>query len=553
MRNAISLFCAIVLWSGCVSAPRRPYVTLEPDGEAWRATWHLPAPARELRFDRETPFRASLFDVVTPGYAIVRDGDAEVLRTDGPPSAVITVRFPEHTGHLPKDYEFFQKFSDGSVAVYTGHLLAHANGALIRTFRLVSPDGVPIVVGGKRSTSPVTWADDAGQGTYAYFGSIEPVVSEHTIAIVDPALPDWLESTTREALPRLFAVYAERLGAELPERPTVLFNSIRSNQSGYSSSGGTLPGVIQLAIEGTGWETESAEGRLQILHFLAHEAAHLWNGQIAHYPETEHSWMHEGSADGLAQRALLEMGLIDAQRFLDYQTEALNQCRRGLGVHPLRTAGARQSFELYYTCGNALATLTEASSRGDLFAFWRLLIARAVASGGHYDLDDYVAAWRESGASADDVTTLRALVESASSAAAIADALAARGVGMAPAATPPQPYGQSLARAALFHLLGEQCQGSYGFNTSARGLALQAALQCETFKGGVIVTAIGGHSVLREGHRAWDHLHDRCGSAEPVLVRAGDRDVEVKCSRRVAPRPEYVRVTTHPFVMGMSR
>src|ERR1041384_5675901 len=106
-------------------SPTLPFISLqeEPDGEHWRATWHLQQPARELRFEREgTPFRSSVFEVLSTGFKFARDGDAEVLRTEGAAVSDITVRFPEYTRLLEKDYEFFQKFTDGSVAIYTGHL-----------------------------------------------------------------------------------------------------------------------------------------------------------------------------------------------------------------------------------------------------------------------------------------------------------------------------------------------------------------------------------------------------------------------------------------------
>jgi hypothetical protein len=55
-----------------------------------------------------------------------------------------------------------------------------------------------------------------------YFGPIAPVEADETISVVDPGLPDWLERTARKTIPRLFDLYARRLGAKLPRRPTVL-------------------------------------------------------------------------------------------------------------------------------------------------------------------------------------------------------------------------------------------------------------------------------------------------------------------------------------------
>lgn len=538
-RDAALIISLVLLLAGCATAPPpRPLVTLQPDGDFWRATWQLPAPARELRFDRPADaFRKDHFEVLTPGYAFARDGEHEVLRTDGEPASTIAVRFKPFARHLPKDYEFFQLFSDGSVAIYTGHLLAKQDEVLIRDFRFVPRAGERIVSGGKRHSSPVAWTDVPGQGTYVYFGSIVPMESKDTISIVDPGLPDWLEKRTRDALPRLFDLYARRLGAKLPERPTVLFSYKLSENSGYFSSGGTLPGLIQLGIDGTGWQTESEEGLLQLLHFLAHEAAHLWNGQIVQYPEEAQAWMHEGSADGLAERALVDMGVMDEARFLRYQTEALNQCRRGLGTEPLQTAAKRGRFELYYSCGNTLALLTEKLADRDLFSFWSSLVARALAKPGkNYDAADYYALL------GDDADTIRAFVERPASPDALTAALQSRGVTISTPDSPPSEYGQPLARDALIHLLAGVCTGNYGFNTTATGFTIKTPVNCKGLNSGDVVELIGGHHVLRTGHLAWDHVQEHCGTTQPVLLGIAGRTVELPCTKPVAARPAYVRV-----------
>ena len=228
------------------------------------------------------------------------------------------------------------------------------------------------------------------------------------ISIVDPGVPDWIEIRTKEMLPRLFAFYTDRFAVSLPERPTILFHFTSSDISGYSSGGGTLPALVQLGLEGKAWENESAEGLLHQFHFLAHEAAHLWNGQLIHYDGTEDSWMHEGSADALAQRTLQALGLITEERFRTYQTVALNECLQGLGRSSLRSAHERGAFRDYYSCGNMVALLTEKALSIDLFEFWRRLIERARSDDGMYEADDYFAVLESAGASAEEVAMLHA-------------------------------------------------------------------------------------------------------------------------------------------------
>ncbi len=565
MRSA-SLGMFLLLFAGCASRPLPPaqptllYITLEKEseGEHWRATWHLERPTRELRFERRgAGFRAAVFEVLTPGFGMERDGDLEVLRTNGEPAQTITVRFPEFSRKLEKEYEFFQKFSDGSVAIYTGHLVARphydddpaeCSGCFIRTFRFVGPPATPIIVDGRVASSPFQWRDEKLQGSYIYFGSIEPVESDEMISIIDPALPRWLEEETKRALPQLFAIYTERFGVDLRERPTILFNYIDNKGSGYSSGGGTLPGQIQLTVDGAAWEERSQEAFLLLFHFLAHEAVHLWNGQLINYPATEDSWMHEGSADALAQRTLRELGLIDEAAFLDYQSAALNECRKRLGGVPLRAAAKHGQFSLYYSCGNAIALLTESvMDEGDLFSFWMRLIARTIDS-GEYDAEDYFAVWSDAGAEVNDVEMLRRFIEQSAGPDDLVSMLTAHGVAVRGNTSPPQTYGQSVARDSLLRILGEHCRGGYGFNTDRAGFILDKSNVCGPIPAGGIVTAIGGYDVLREGERTRDALHENCGSDEPVLlavtVDGSGTTVEAPCTREVTARPTYLEIVS---------
>lgn len=529
----------------------------------WTATWHLAAPARELRFERPAgAFRARVFEIVTPGYRLERDGDLEVLRAAGEPARIIRVRFPEFDAELTREYEFFRRFSDGSVALYTGHLLAGtastagaAPGAacddcLVRRFELVPPPGAAVVVGGRRAVRRLSWTDESGRGTYVYFGAIRPVVSDDVISVIDPGLPGWLGRRTREALPRLFALYRDRLSAAPRTRPVVLFDYKAGEATGYSSGGGTLPGLIQLGVEGRAWESESTSALEQLLHFLAHESAHVWNGEIAHYEGTADAWMHEGSADAFAQRALRRLEVIGEARFLEYQTDALNDCRRGLTVTTLRESAARGQLRLAYTCGNLIALLTERSLQAqgaDLFDFWRLLIARARRQGGAYTADDYQAVWRGMGAREADLAELGAFLAGRMDAEALVAALRGRGVSVEEA-QPPQPYSLSLARDTFARLMAADCKGRVGFRLSNTGLLLDRDVKCGVLPGGATVVAIGGFDVRHDGHRAYDAVRERCERKEPVTVTLGDagtaaREVAVGCGEPLPVRPAYVAIT----------
>lgn len=542
----------VSLLAGCATRPVPPAmsrVVVEPDERPgfWRATYELTEKASEIRFER-TPIRTGVFEVLTPGYAIVREGETEVLRTAGAPTDRIVVRFPELTRELEKEYDFFQKFTDGSVAIYTGHLAAvPQSGPAVRRFHFVPPAGHHVVAGGTVVNGPADWIDRDGDGAYIYIGTIQPIETDELISIVDPGLPSWLWEETRKALPRVFNTYARRLGVSPSERPLVLFNYTDGGGSGYSSGGGVLPGQIQLRADGAAWKERSDEAFLRLFRFLAHEAAHLWNGRIIRYSGSDDAWMHEGSADALTDRMLLELGLVDDAGYRALQADALNECRRQLGSFPLRDASKRKAFQLYYSCGNSLALFTEnAVANHDLFDFWKTLIARMRASGRtEFDTADYFAAMSAAGATSANVERLRAFTGQSATADALADMLRTSGVRLAEAA-PSEAFGQSVARDALFRILGEQCTGPYGFTVVESGFSVTDSDTCGALSGGGIVTAIDGHDVLRDGSGAGKALHERCGSGVPLQIDvAADgvtKRVAVDCRKPFAAPPAFLKI-----------
>jgi hypothetical protein len=556
--SALFILAALSL-AGCVTTQRpvaavEPSITVERDsGEGfWRATYELAEPVRELRFER-APFRTDVFEVTTPGWTLVRDGDADVLRTTGDAARTIVVRFPEDAREREKEYDFFQKFTDGSVAIYTGHLAVRMGvdpdcpDCVLRRFRFIPPAGMHVLAGGKVVRGNATWTDEDGEGAYVYIGSIVPLETPELLAVVDPGLPQWLWEETRSTLPRLFAEYTTRFGASPEVRPLILFNYMDRGASGHSTGGGVLPGQIQLTADGAAWRERSDDALLHLFQFLAHEAAHLWNGRLIRYEGTADAWMHEGSADAFAQRTLHTLGYLDEGAFFERQSQALNECRRMLSGFPLREAAERKKFSLYYSCGNALALFTErATPQGDLFDFWKRMIATVRGSGRTaFDVDDYLAAMLASGASNEDVEALRRFVHGSASADALADMLRGAGVTLTES-DPPEAWGQMVARDALLHLLAQHCKGAYGFRMANEGFALTDSNVCGPLPGGAVVTSMGGHDVLRNGASTWNALHERCGAGRPVevgiVLQGAAQTIEVPCGKSVDALPPYLSV-----------
>jgi predicted metalloprotease with PDZ domain len=229
----------------------------------------------------------------------------------------------------------------------------------------------------------------------------------------------------------------------------------------------------------------------------------------------------------------------------------------GIGNDGIRKAATRSS-QLYYSCGDIVALLTESAiKRGntnrDLFDFWRALFTRAVARDSTYAADDYFAVLSELNAPPDAVRDIRAFVEGVDR-TAIPAMLTSRGISLVPVDTPPESYGQTLSRRALFSLLGDICTGRYGFRVQRSGMLLDAGAKCEGLPPGATVKAIGGHDLLRAGHLAWDYMHERCSSAMPLGITIevqGDgqpvvQETNAACKRPIAERGSYFRIASRP-------
>ncbi|MDX1388306.1 MAG: hypothetical protein R3344_03905 [Acidobacteriota bacterium] len=538
----------------------RPRIVLEraqTDG-IWQATYHLAEPASRLRFSRQAGFyREDVWEIVTPGWRFDRVGEDQVLVADqGALSDTIVVRFPVYTENLPKEYELFAEFTDGSVAIYTGHLYvttadAPADGAddavFLQRLELVANDGEKIVVQGIVGEDRVVWEDPHGDGTYVYFGGIEPLETDSMIGIVDPGAPRWLVEQLNRMLPAFFAAYTERFGEQLPWKPIVLFSFVDIDRPGLSSGGGTLTGLIQMSATGHEWHEATPESSEHLLYLIAHEAAHLWNGQLHPYEDSADSWMHEGSADAFAELVLLDAGAIDSNRLAERRTEALNLCVRGLRDGSLATSNQPGRFQNYYACGNLIAVwsvaATPKASGSDLYGIWRALFARSDPEEGSYDRATYFAALEAAGVAPGRIRDLQELIDSEhrDPAARWIEFFGDVGIDLEVMERPIPSLRRRYASAALSHLMAENCDGHVSYYNERDRLRTAVMEDCEPFRDELKIVAIEGYP-MEDGDLALEATHRRCGEGEAVTVglEAGGT-ARIPCATPPPPEPPPLR------------
>lgn len=378
------------------------------EGEPWRAVYRLEEPVRELRFFRDDNFRRAgewNWRIRTPGYEFSRRGRHETLTLANGATAVKTleIEFEKNTEQLPRDYELFEPFTDGSAAIYTGHFLVRdRDGQLITDFLLVPERGGRVLIEGRFRTGPVGWSDPEGHGTFAYFGDIRPIETDDMIAIVDPGMPEWVRVQGQRMLPAFFDLFSRELGADPGARPTVLFSFEDADMDNVRQNGGALPALVYMSIVGRRWREAEAQMSLSLFETLAHEAAHLWNGRMVAPESDSAAWLAEGGADALAWRALLQIGLMSPAEYEQRHRQALSDCTGRLDGRPVESVVARGDFKAAYSCGAVIFLWAEYAIAGGhrpsvVFGIWSDIINRAEDGGNTYGWSSFSKVLRSRG------------------------------------------------------------------------------------------------------------------------------------------------------------
>lgn len=364
-------------------------VTQLAESDSWRVDYELAEPVQELVFVRsQTNFRRASWALRGDGVEFgLRDRHEVVRGSDGGSFTAFSLVVPTLTALLPKDYSQNYSYTDGSGLLYTGHFTVVEDMAdpVDYTLRLVPAASQHIVVHGRLYDGAVTVADPGDDGLFAYFGELVPLEGDNYIAVLDPGLPDWLQTLLPEYLPPLFDFYAARLGDDLPRRPSIYFSFGEGDSESTHFNGGALrDGTYQIRATGRAWVEANVHLRSFVPASIAHESVHLWNGRaISTDGNAGAAWMHEGGAEILAWRAMRELGQLSQAEFDAKLRNAYEACTSALRGRPLMSVASTGEHQLLYTCGALIGRASELAleqSGSDIFAFWRELIEVAQRS-----------------------------------------------------------------------------------------------------------------------------------------------------------------------------
>ena len=531
-------------------------VSIEHNGKTdiWTVTYQLSKPVTQMYFYRPGRLPRDQWSVQDDNLIIKKEADdwQSINSQNGQLFKHFSIQFKSDARHTPKDYELNFRFTDGSVMLYTGHLmLAFEPDSKPKHRITVIPEAdAHVLVNGKIFNQKYRWEDQDLQGTYVYFGGIEPIKTQRMLAILDPGLPQWILQRLNQDLPKLFDYYTQKTGMALDFTPVIYFSFKPSQAPGTQYSGGTLPGLIQFSIQGDDWQQETESNLIGISHFLAHEAAHLWNSQmIQNAGGHNNSWMHEGGADAFAVRALLHLGIFKPGDVLWEHEKYMNSCIEGLQGHALMAFEKHRQFNAFYHCGSTIALLTEMaiqnkSPSSDIFTFWRSIMARV------NQLQQPLSAFQYMKSllllTEDDKTVIHilTLLEEPQSEpiAFFSSVFKDVGLTLTPASQHPR-MAKRAAEKAFSHLMELDCKGRRSYQRRGQYFEVSTGLTCATLEPGMKISRIGEFNTADQGHQIHQLVSEHCISQKEVVLSTETKaQIRIACSKPLPAQQPWLKI-----------
>lgn len=537
------------------------YVNYHKDSDSWAVNYELPIAVEHVAFSRISNFdRRKLYEIDESQFKWDQQGDALLIRSvDGKKFTSLSIHFSSYYDFIQKDYTHNIKFTDGSVLLYTNHL---ALGANVIEDTSVSPIGASfkgtkfhfygpnqnIVFLGRNHQDKASWTLE-GEGTYIYFGNIRPIENDNMIAIVDPALPTWVWKQSQQNFPKLFDYYKVKTGQALNFKPVVFFNYDQVDGDYSNYTGGTLDGLVQLTINGQRWNTENNELFNRLFHFLAHEAAHFWNGQMFTFEDQRHSWMHEGGADTFANFAMMEFGLITYEQMIEKFEDATNNCLLNKGNESLEESAKLWRYRNYYDCGAAMGLASHVAvkakdSSKTVFDVWKNMFDINIKD-RTYNQQDYFEALNHLTKS----KVLSMAFEKFSSTSDLDNQMEVTSwfersdISTQLSNDYPKSAIRHWGKQVIYNLMKSHCK-SVSFSSYDDFVKTYPIEGCKSFEQSMEIQFVSGVAIFNDGINAYSLFKDKCDNGETVSLQ--DREkvnvAEMKCLGQVQDLKPYLKL-----------
>ncbi len=541
LQNIISCFSLLWITNVCFADTKPIKVTVKQmTQQDWMLEYQLPKAVEQVSFYREGDLARSDWTLLKDNLVFVAESSTRTLikSVDGTLFDRFKIQFNSNFDHLDKDYELNQAFSDGGLTLYTGHLLLSINEeAIEHQFKFMPRKDNHSIVKGKVSSIEQDWLDSDFEGTYVYFGSTQPLKTKHMVAVLDQQLPEWIREEMMSALPKIYAYYTEQFKVALNETPMILFSYKNTEESGTQYSGGALPGVIQLNLTGKDWQQKSKENLSGFLHFIAHEAAHLWNAQMLELSgDNTESWIHEGGAEAVSLKALLMLDVYQPSDVSAANEKYLNECIDGLKLNSVTDFEKHKNFRAFYSCGAVIAWLSEKvmqtkQANTDLFDLWADLIQRINANNLQLTTEQYLKSLL---LLSDDTKTIANIITLLTEPQVrpiefFMQVFKEAGIQIKANNKHPNKAQQAI-QTTIKHLMMIDCK-TYSFENHKDYYTVGNIQSCNSLKPGMKITEIAGLEVKNKGHEIYNKVQESCKDNKLIQLQTQQKQkINIACN-----------------------
>lgn len=288
-------------------------------------------------------------------------------------------------------------------------------------------------------------------------------------------------------------------------------------------------GVISLRFHNEDWR----HALEPLSTFVWHETFHRWEGERARDASTA-PWLHEGGAEYAAILGAVTTGRLNEDDAKMRLSTALNDCRTTLEDNAIEEPSFRRN-PTPYRCGVLIQWLVDMERRAQgetVLTLWGDMLKHASES---YGVADYRAGLKQ-----DSLALLIIDHPSENRWAKLREGLTAFGV-----VVENRPSDRDLMGKALFHVGGQNCQGSYGFFDDPGALKLDGD-HCGPLSGAPVIDKVEGFDPQKETPAMFLAVQARCASKQSVryLTRDG-KTLEAVCDKALE-EPEVWSITDAP-------
>jgi hypothetical protein len=416
----------IVTTDASVSEAPVSLTLTDGEGGPWRLDVRSTSSAPLIFSRSRGDYRSTSYTPLNDSARLERIGGFDtIVFADAAQDASFT--FKPYSGNIRAGSTPFIPFSDGGVALDFGQfeLIAVEDVAAVAALdgRLSNWTGEqnpipltvnsdrPMLINGERKAGTANFYAD-GTSNYLYLGDSDVMNGDNLVGVIDPGLPAWIRDDFDKTLGVIFSELETRFGYGLPNRATVLFAYRGDELQGFSNKGSALPGnLLALEVAGTALQQPSDEIADHFHFFFAHEAVHLFQAASGKRLGNQNSsWIHEGQANAIAYRLLVEQDMQSRTAYEVRLAEAFNRCATELEGRALTETLFTGRIGAY-DCGEVIAVASDAAMPDhNLFDLW----AEMVAVGDdpeRYVADDYFAALESLGVEKDVVAQLKDLTQ----------------------------------------------------------------------------------------------------------------------------------------------